>query len=533
MKNYLAYTRVSTAKQGEHGVSLQEQKAAIENYAHQNQLVINEWFEEQETAAMKGRPIFTKMLRLLRSGKASGVVIHKIDRSARNLKDWADLQELSEQGIEVHFASEAIVLNTRGNRLLADIQAVVAADFIRNLREETRKGIRGRLRQGLYPRPAPLGYVDVAPGKPKAIDPVSAPFVKKAFESYATGDYNLKTLATMLHNGGFRARSGGKLNPSNFSRILNNPFYAGIIKIKNSGETFAGLHTPIVSKSLFDEVQSVLTGKKNAKLRKHDFVFRRLVVCGIHNRCLVPERHTTKIYYRCHAGRCPSSVPESSIERAITGELRRLQFSLGEQQCLKLLTGQIKADSIKQRQEVDSVLQIQSEKINERLNRLTDAYLDRAIDKVDFEQRKTALIIERREIERRREEFRQMHAPVGQYIEQFLELARSAYLLYESADLNKKREIVKLLSSKIVASSKSVDFMLCLPFKQIAERDKMLSGCPPSATCPQICDKLLDFLKVFCATAQVSLLERFKAIMPETPDDVDNKLSRFHKPAVV
>jgi len=501
VKNYLAYTRVSTAKQGEHGVSLQEQKAAIENYAHQNQLVINEWFEEQETAAMKGRPIFTKMLRLLRSGKASGVVIHKIDRSARNLKDWADLQELSEQGIEVHFASEAIVLNTRGNRLLADIQAV--------------------------------GYVDVAPGKPKAIDPVSAPFVKKAFESYATGDYNLKTLATMLHNGGFRARSGGKLNPSNFSRILNNPFYAGIIKIKNSGETFAGLHTPIVSKSLFDEVQSVLTGKKNAKLRKHDFVFRRLVVCGIHNRCLVPERHTTKIYYRCHAGRCPSSVPESSIERAITGELRRLQFSLGEQQCLKLLTGQIKADSIKQRQEVDSVLQIQSEKINERLNRLTDAYLDRAIDKVDFEQRKTALIIERREIERRREEFRQMHAPVGQYIEQFLELARSAYLLYESADLNKKREIVKLLSSKIVASSKSVDFMLCLPFKQIAERDKMLSGCPPSATCPQICDKLLDFLKVFCATAQVSLLERFKAIMPETPDDVDNKLSRFHKPAVV
>ena len=58
MKNYLAYTRVSTAKQGEHGVSLQEQKAAIENYAHQNQLVINEWFEEQETAAMK----FTHLL---------------------------------------------------------------------------------------------------------------------------------------------------------------------------------------------------------------------------------------------------------------------------------------------------------------------------------------------------------------------------------------------------------------------------------------------------------------------------------------
>lgn len=117
------------------------------------------------------------MLKLLRNGKAAGVVIHKIDRSARNLKDWADLGELIDQGIEVHFANESLDLNSRGGRLSADIQAVVAADYIRNLREEAKKGIYGRLKQGFYPMRAPIGYLDNGAAKPKTIDPVRGPLV--------------------------------------------------------------------------------------------------------------------------------------------------------------------------------------------------------------------------------------------------------------------------------------------------------------------------------------------------------------------
>ncbi len=39
----------------------------------------------------------------------------------------------------------------------ADIQGVVAADYVRNLREETKKGLYGRLKQGIYPLGAPIG----------------------------------------------------------------------------------------------------------------------------------------------------------------------------------------------------------------------------------------------------------------------------------------------------------------------------------------------------------------------------------------
>ncbi len=99
------YIRVSTQKQGA-GVSLIEQKESIIRYAVKHQLEIVQWFEELETAAKHGRPIFTYLMKLLQSGKASGVIIHKIDRSARNLRDWASLGDLIDNGVDVHFAHD-------------------------------------------------------------------------------------------------------------------------------------------------------------------------------------------------------------------------------------------------------------------------------------------------------------------------------------------------------------------------------------------------------------------------------------------
>ncbi len=134
---YFGYVRVSTAKQSERGVSLQEQRESIPRYAQRYSFDIGQWFEERESAAKRGRPVFAQMLRQLRQQRARGVIIHKIDRSARNLKDWADLGELLDAGIEVcHFANETLDLQTRGRRISADIQAVIASDFIRNLRKK-------------------------------------------------------------------------------------------------------------------------------------------------------------------------------------------------------------------------------------------------------------------------------------------------------------------------------------------------------------------------------------------------------------
>ncbi|HEX4497270.1 MAG TPA: recombinase family protein [Thermoanaerobaculia bacterium] len=150
---FLAYLRVSTPRQGE-GVSLLTQREEIGKFAARQGLIVTGWYEEQTSAAKRGRPVFAEILRKLRRGEADGLIVHKVDRSTRNLKDWADLGELIDQGIPVYFSGDGLDLSSRSGRLAADIQAVIAANYVRNLREEAKNGIKKRLEQGLFPLPA-------------------------------------------------------------------------------------------------------------------------------------------------------------------------------------------------------------------------------------------------------------------------------------------------------------------------------------------------------------------------------------------
>lgn len=60
-KNYFSYVRVSTQRQGQLGTSLVEQKSAIERYAQKFNLTVVKHYEERETAAKQGQPIFLEM----------------------------------------------------------------------------------------------------------------------------------------------------------------------------------------------------------------------------------------------------------------------------------------------------------------------------------------------------------------------------------------------------------------------------------------------------------------------------------------
>lgn len=115
MKKVYGYIRVSTAEQGK-GASPEEQKDAILRYAENRQLQVIEWFEEEKTAAKQGRPLFNKMMKLLKANKAQGVIMHKIDRGTHNLKDWVALQEIKASGSELHFAHDSIDMNTRAGQ---------------------------------------------------------------------------------------------------------------------------------------------------------------------------------------------------------------------------------------------------------------------------------------------------------------------------------------------------------------------------------------------------------------------------------
>jgi len=471
---YFGYIRVSTAKQGERGVSLQEQRDAIVRYAQHHGLEIADWFEERETAAKRGRPVFNRMLRLLKQGKAEGVIIHKIDRSARNLKDWADLGELIDSGVQVHFVNESLDLHSRGGRLSADIQAVVAADYIRNLRDETRKGFYGRVKQGVYPLPAPLGYTNCGKGKTKEPDPIRAPLIKKAFSLYATGQYSLERLRDEMAALGLRNRRGSVVSLNGLSVILNNPFYIGLIRLKRTGETFPGAHAPLIAKSLFDRVQEVLNGKFNARAQRHSLLFRRLLRCRHCEYSLIGERQKGHVYYRCHTKDCPTTgIREEPVDERIDGTLRPLQFDEEERACLSQRLAKISAEWSAEQEDQTAALKMRLGQLQDRLARLTDAYIDRVIERGIFEERKAAILMERKQIEE------QVAAPaesVPARLSKFLELAGDAYLLYKTALPEEKRDLLKIITSNRLVSRKDVDVTLAVPFDQVANRREIPYG---------------------------------------------------------
>ncbi len=314
---FFGYIRVSTPKQGE-GVSLITQREEIARFAAKRRLLVTGWFEEKETAAKRGRPVFGQVLQKLRNDQADGLIVHKVDRSARNLKDWADLGELIDSGIPIYFAGEAIDMNTRSGRLAADIQAVVAADYIRNLREEAKRGIRKRLEQGFYPNRAPVGYLDRGAGKPKEIDPHRAPLVRLAFEWYATGQYPLRRLAEYLFYLGLRNRDGGRVTIGGLSVILRNPFYIGYMHLRTKDRLFQGMHDPIISKELFFRTQERLKSRVWPRMIKHRFKYSRKFKCASCGRSLVGSEHKGHIYYRCHTTTCPTTcLREEMLDEAL------------------------------------------------------------------------------------------------------------------------------------------------------------------------------------------------------------------------
>ena len=475
-KNYFAYIRVSTVKQGERGSSLTEQKSAIETYAARGGLSITGWFEDMETAAKQGRRMFSQMMAQLGAGKADGLIVHKIDRSARNLRDWADLGDLIDRGIDVRFVSDNFDMLSRGGRLSADIQAVVAADFIRNLRDEVKKGLYGRLKQGIYPFAAPMGYLNGGKGMLKTIDPVKEPLIRHLFERYATNMVSFEELRQELAVMGLRTGAGKPLFPNTLSTILNNPFYMGVIRIRRSGETFPGAHEPLITKALFERVQHILRGKTVPKAKKHQFLLRQMVKCGnCTRRTLTGEYQKSHSYYRCHGRTCRGTSWRGDVlEGVALDHITRLRMDDRDLGDLRDLVEEAYGTQAGDAERLKASLTLRLRHLDDRTTRLTDLLIDSAIDQLTFNARKEKLLLERQGIVEELERANR-RSPLQELFEEF-ERNNRELLRYEMLLDDEKRELIDIVCSNFSISENNPVFTLRTPYKEIAEIEDF-DGC--------------------------------------------------------
>jgi DNA invertase Pin-like site-specific DNA recombinase len=150
---------VSSKDQEREGFSIPAQLKFLREYAQTHQLNVLHEFVDVETAKTTGRKQFGEMVRFLRDHKTCRVVlVEKTDRLYRNFRDCVTLEDLD---VEIHLPKEGQVISKDSKsqaKLVHGIQLVIARNYIENLRDEVRKGMREKAAQGIYPSRPPLGY---------------------------------------------------------------------------------------------------------------------------------------------------------------------------------------------------------------------------------------------------------------------------------------------------------------------------------------------------------------------------------------
>jgi DNA invertase Pin-like site-specific DNA recombinase len=223
------YARVSSKDQEREGFSIPAQQKALRQYAREQRLIIAREFIDVETAKQAGRGGFGEMLAFLRAEPSCRtILVEKTDRLYRNIKDWTTVDELD---LAIHFVKEGVIVSPdsrSSDKFMHGIKVLMAKNYVDNLGEEVKKGMREKAEQGHWPSMAPIGYVNNPATHRIEPDPQRAPLIAELFQLYATGAYSLKALLAKAQAIGLtHPRTGRRLFKSEIHRLLQNPIYTG------------------------------------------------------------------------------------------------------------------------------------------------------------------------------------------------------------------------------------------------------------------------------------------------------------------
>jgi site-specific DNA recombinase len=340
-KTAVLYLRVSTKEQASRGgeaegFSIPAQREVNTRKAESlDAIVVEEFVDAGESARSSKRPKLQLMLEYIREHHVDYVIVHKVDRLARNRADDVQINlALKAAGVQLVSATENID-ETPSGMLVHGIMSSIAEFYSQNLANESRKGMLQKAKSGGTPGMAPFGYLNVRKRNDEGyeirtveVDTERAMIVQECFERYATGDWTETMLYEDLKARGIttlpRPKKPAKpIAKSQINSMLRNRYYIGYVKF--DGIEFEGSHPRLIDEALFQRVQDVRAGRVQSreKPRVHVHYLKGSVFCA---RCgepfsfAVSRNHQGKLYeYMFCLGR--QSLKNGCDQRAIPADM--------------------------------------------------------------------------------------------------------------------------------------------------------------------------------------------------------------------
>lgn len=285
---YCLYARKSTESDEKQALSIESQINEMLAIAERENLEIVAVRREAHSAKEScQRPVFQEILEDIRRGRLNAILTWAPDRLSRNAGDLGALVDLIDQKqlVEIRTYGQRFT-NSPNEKFLLMILCSQAKLENDNKSLNVKRGLKTRCEMGLWPAPAPTGYLNEKTEGRKGyvmVDPERAPIIRKMYEKVAYEKWSGRRIYHWLKfELNFKTASGNKnLTLSNIYLILQNTFYYGEFEYpRKSGNWYSGKHQPIVTKELFQMVQEQMRTHV-IKVNDKEFAFTKLITCGL------------------------------------------------------------------------------------------------------------------------------------------------------------------------------------------------------------------------------------------------------------
>lgn len=461
------YCRVSTQYQAEEGISLDAQESACKEALLKDGYEIFKIVrDEGKSGGSLNRSGIKEIINLIINKKINALYVVASDRIARNTMDDIYFRNLcKENNVTLVCLNQPLSEDNAMTKMINTVLASVNQMQRDVTSEKVTMTMENKGNLGYFPALAPIGYVNIKnPDKSveksgqKIIvkDPVRAPFIKQAFEMFATGNFNVFDITDIMYEKGLKTKHGKKLSYSRMYEILRNKVYIGEVHWGNV-HVKEGKHEPIIERDLFDRVQRLLNtkGLHSCRRRKYSWLLSGILTCYNHGCKYTAEWHLNKgiAYYHCtHRHGCGKYVEVGKMENMVADKFKDLEFS---QEFLHTLIDRVKSVFFERRKIFEDKrkgLINQKTAYEAKRKTVEDKLLSDIISNDDFKRIKEEINIEMEKIDNRIANLEKERGLNMDIAEQVLSLTKNIYETYSTSNPKIQRLLLSFFWEKFVVN---------------------------------------------------------------------------------